>query len=294
MVRWGLGKVDGLMRIGKGWWSDEDWGRLMVRWGLGKVDGLMRIGEGWWSDEDWGRLMVRWGLGKVDGQMRIGEGWWSDGDCGRLMVWWWLGKVDGQMRIWEGWWSDEDWGRLMVRWGLGKVDGLMRIGEGWWSDGDWGKLMVRWGLGKVDGLMRIWEGWWSILACSLVAVESDSCCTDPGLSMGWLGGCLLFLPPASLQSYTSASNLQLAFLTEEHQLCQSAMTGGWFLSAQAVISAGLCNVFLERHDHTFLLGVCWRRLLWACVCPPSLWRGYGHTPGSINNTKVIFFTCNHK
>ena len=43
------------------------------------------------------------------------------------------------------------------------------------------------------------EGWWSVLACSLVVVESDSWCAHPtalwmgeGLAWGWLGGCLLF------------------------------------------------------------------------------------------------------
>ena len=53
----------------------------------------------------------------------------------------------------------------------------------------------------------------------------------------------------------------------------AAMTDGWFLPVQAVSSAGLCNTFLEHHDHTFLLGACWRRLLWACVRLPSSWRG---------------------
>ena len=53
----------------------------------------------------------------------------------------------------------------------------------------------------------------------------------------------------------------------------AAMTDGWFPPVQAVSSADLCNAFLEHHDHTFLLGARWRRLLWACVCLPSLWHG---------------------
>ena len=48
---------------------------------------------------------------------------------------------------------------------------------------------------------------------------------------------------------------------------------GWFSPVQAVSSAGLCNAFLEHHDHTFLLGARWRRLLWAHVRLPYLWRG---------------------
>ena len=90
MVWWGLGKVDGQMRIGEGWWSDEDWGRLMVWWGLWKVDGLMVIGESWWSDEDWGRLMVWWGFGRVDGQFLHALWWlWSLILAAQTLVWAW-------------------------------------------------------------------------------------------------------------------------------------------------------------------------------------------------------------
>ena len=53
----------------------------------------------------------------------------------------------------------------------------------------------------------------------------------------------------------------------------AAMTDGWFLPVQAVSSAGLCNTFLEHHNCAFLLGAYWRRLLWACIHIPSLWRG---------------------
>ena len=53
----------------------------------------------------------------------------------------------------------------------------------------------------------------------------------------------------------------------------AATTDVWFLPVQAVSSADPCSAFLEHHDHTFLLGACWRRLLWACKCLPSLWRG---------------------
>ena len=71
------------------------------------------------------------------------------------------------------------------------------------------------------------EGWGSILTRSLVAVESDSWCahltpnwTDEGLGWGWLGCCSLFLPSAFsfAASCLSASNLQLAFLTDTRQL----------------------------------------------------------------------------
>ena len=48
-----------------------------------------------------------------------------------------------------------------------------------------------------------WEGWWSVLACSLVVVETNSWCaplttlwTDKGLEWGLKGCCSLFLPPA--------------------------------------------------------------------------------------------------
>ena len=43
----------------------------------------------------------------------------------------------------------------------------------------------------------------------------------------------------------------------------AAMTDGWFQPVQAVSSASLCNAFLEHHDHAFLLGACWGRLLWS-------------------------------
>ena len=84
------------------------------------------------------------------------------------------------------------------------------------------------------------EGCWSILACLLVTVESDSCCahptalwTDEGLDWGWLGCCSLFLLPAFFleASCLSASNLQLAFLTDGHQPSRSeaSCSHDWWL-----------------------------------------------------------------
>ena len=73
-----------------------------------------------------------------------------------------------------------------------------------------------WFLADKDSL----EGWRSVFACSLVAAESDSWCTDPlalltgeGLGWGWLGGCLLFLPPgfSFAASCLSASNFTTGF-----------------------------------------------------------------------------------
>ena len=54
----------------------------------------------------------------------------------------------------------------------------------------------------------------------------------------------------------------------------AAMTDGLFPPVHAVSSAGLCKAFLEHHDHAFLLRARRRRLLWACVCLPSLRRGH--------------------
>ena len=51
-----------------------------------------------------------------------------------------------------------------------------------------------------------------------------------------------------------------------------AMTDGWCPPVQAVFSAGLCNAFLELNNHDFRFGARWRRLVWACVCLPSLKR----------------------
>ena len=85
------------------------------------------------------------------------------------------------------------------------------------------------------------------------------------LGWGWLGCCKLFLPPASflfplwlhaslpwtydwLFLLMSASCLSLR--------TPAAMTDGWFLPVQAISSASLCNPFLERHNHVFLLGAC--------------------------------------
>ena len=96
--------------------------------------------------------------------------------------------------------------------------------------------------------------------------------TDKGLGLGWLRCSILFLPPVSFLCgcMPLCLKLRLAFLTDERQ---AAMTDGWFLPAQAISSAGLCNAFLEHHDCAFLLEARWKRLLWACVRLPSLWRG---------------------
>ena len=75
-----------------------------------------------------------------------------------------------------------------------------------------------------------------------------------GLRMIWM---LLFLPPAS-------------FICGFMPLCLEFMTGFPHWWAQAVSSADLCNAFFEHHVHAFLLGARWRRLLWACICLPSL------------------------
>ena len=53
----------------------------------------------------------------------------------------------------------------------------------------------------------------------------------------------------------------------------AAMTDGWFPPVQTVSSADLCSCFLDHHNRAFLLGARWRRLLWACICLLSLWRG---------------------
>ena len=53
----------------------------------------------------------------------------------------------------------------------------------------------------------------------------------------------------------------------------AVMTHGWCLPVQALSSADLCNAFLEHHDHAFLFGAYWRRLLWACIHLPFLWCG---------------------
>ena len=106
-------------------------------------------------------------------------------------------------------------------------------------------------------------GIWSGFACSLVAVESSSCCADPtahwtgkGLGWGWLGCCTLFLPPPSflcsfmplpwsydwLFSLMSATCLDLRLL--------SAVT------VQAVSSAGLCNTVAVTMQAVSSAGLC--------------------------------------
>ena len=53
----------------------------------------------------------------------------------------------------------------------------------------------------------------------------------------------------------------------------AAMIEGWFSPLHAAFSAGLCNDLLEHRDHTVLLGAHLRRLLWSCMCLPSLRHG---------------------
>ena len=90
---------------------------------------------------------------------------------------------------------------------------------------------------SVDGSFiadeDFWEGWWSILACSLVAVETDSWCvhptalwTDEGLSWGWSVYCPLFLSPAF-------------FLCGLMPLCLELTTGFSHWWAPAVLIWGL-------------------------------------------------------
>ena len=131
-----------------------------------------------------------------------------------------------------------------------------------------------------------WEGWWSVLACSLVVVESDSWCVHPtafwtgeGLGWRWLGCvrsfCLLRLSFAALYLYASKLRYLFSLMSANCLGLRppAATTDGWFPPVQTVSSAGLCNAFLERYDRAFHLGARWRLLLWACVHLPSLWRG---------------------
>ena len=78
-----------------------------------------------------------------------------------------------------------------------------------------------------------WEGWWSILAGSLVAVETDSSCAPLppfGQRKAWdedgkdavHSFCCLCFSYAAL--CLPASNSQLAFLTDKHQLSQSEVS----------------------------------------------------------------------
>ena len=71
-----------------------------------------------------------------------------------------------------------------------------------------------------------WEGWWSILARSFMVVRTDTWCAPPTAlwTMVWdedaaPSFCLLLFSFAA--SCLSASNSQLAFLTDECQLSQS-------------------------------------------------------------------------
>ena len=101
-----------------------------------------------------------------------------------------------------------------------------------------------------------WEGWWSVLACSLLAVQSDCWCADPtalwtgeGLGWDWLGCCSLFLPPVSL--LCGFMPLCLKLTTGFSHRWAPTVWGlllprhGWLPPVQAAPSAGLCNAFLD-------------------------------------------------
>ena len=128
------------------------------------------------------------------------------------------------------------------------------------------------------------EGWWSILACSLVALETDSWCapptalwTDEGLGWGWMG-CLLFVRPSFFLCGFMPLCLEFAAgFSHWWVLSVSVWSLLLFPPVQAVSSANLCYTFLEHHDHAFLHGARWRRLLWACIRVPFLWRGHPST-----------------
>ena len=81
-----------------------------------------------------------------------------------------------------------------------------------------------------------WEGWCSILACSLMAVETDSWCalrtalwTDKGLGWGWSGCCSLFLPAVFFVSGFVPLFLELT-TGFSHWWAPAAMTDGWSLT----------------------------------------------------------------
>ena len=102
--------------------------------------------------------------------------------------------------------------------------------------------------------------WWSVLACSLVAVESNFWCADH--TALWTGDSL---GEDEWDAAHSFCLLCLSFVAS----CLPA-SNGRLMPVQAVSLAGLCNIFLECYNHTFLPRAHWRRLPWACVCLPSL------------------------
>ena len=70
--------------------------------------------------------------------------------------------------------------------------------------GVWAPLHPWWWWWPISHRRGFGERWWSVLACLLVAVKSDSWCTDPtalqtGEDLGWewLECCSFFLPPVS-------------------------------------------------------------------------------------------------
>ena len=131
-----------------------------------------------------------------------------------------------------------------------------------------------------------WEGWWSVLACSLVAEESDSWCPHPtalwtGEGLGWRWSrCCSHFPPSAL-FLCSFMSLCLELATGfSHWWAHTVSVGGLLLPwhglvspVQVVSTVGFCNAFSEHHDRAFFLLARWRRLLWARVHLPSLWRG---------------------
>ena len=132
--------------------------------------------------------------------------------------------------------------------------------------------------------MRIF--FWSDLAYSLLAVKSDSWMHRPSCSLGrWrfelrMIGLLLALSTSCVFPLQLHASLPQTYkwIFSMNANCLSlrppvAKTDGWFPPAQAVFSADLCITFLEHHNHTFLLVAHWRRLLFACLCLPSMWCG---------------------
>ena len=138
----------------------------------------------------------------------------------------------------------------------------------------WRLIPRRWGfLGRLmvcsymlTGGCRIW-----FLMCTPLD-RQRFCLRMIGMLLALSASCIFPLQLHASLPWTSAT-----FLTDEHRLSQSEAScchDWWLISACAsCLFICLCNAFLEHHNHAFLLGVCWRRLLWACICLPSLWQG---------------------
>ena len=100
-----------------------------------------------------------------------------------------------------------------------------------------------------------WEGWWSVLACSLVAVETNSWCPHPsalwtheGLGWGWKGCCLIALSascvfPVRLNVSLPRTYKWFISLVSARRLglrSPATMADGRFPPVQAVSWAELC------------------------------------------------------